>query len=200
MNSLDDSGAIFRYHRDMADMHGADSSLALGWKSTTDQLVRFEALAGIGDLDSKTLLDACCGYGDLYAFLSARFKLAHYYGIEQIPELLENAVKQHWHLNNLTFINRNFLTMELPVTDYVFASGSLNYKSSEPDFIFRAITRLFEHCRIGLAFNLLKSVTADGLLVAYEPEKILTHCHTFSENVKIQEGYAAGDYTIWLYR
>jgi len=92
MGTFEDSGAIFRYHRDMIRMHGPRSSFALGWRDEQDQQLRFEALAGIGDLNGKTLLDAGCGYGDLYPFLSERFKLSHYYGIDQIPELFEEAI------------------------------------------------------------------------------------------------------------
>jgi SAM-dependent methyltransferase len=200
MNSLDDSGAIFRYHRDMADWHGVNSSLALGWRSADDQLVRFEALAGIGDLDGKTVLDAGCGYGDLFAFLRSRYALSHYYGVEQIPELLEEALRRHWNSNHATFMARNFLNRELPFADYVFASGSLNYASSDPGYIYKAINTLFDHCRSGLAFNLLHTVAENGLLVAYEPELILDYCRTLSSRVEYRDGYAADDFTIWLYR
>jgi SAM-dependent methyltransferase len=185
MSSLDDSSAVFRYHRDMAALHGADSSLALGWLSSHDQLIRFQALASIADLNDKTILDAGCGYGDLYAFLSERYQLAHYYGIEQIPELLEYAAKRY--AGNVTFIARNFLSLELPIADYVFASGSLNYGSSDSGYIFKAITTLFEHCRQGLAFNLLRFVPENGLLVAYKPQLILDHCRTLTDQVILKK-------------
>lgn len=200
MDSLNDSGAIFNYHRDMAALHGAGSSLALGWLTARDQQVRFEALMGMGDLNGKTVLDAGCGYGDLFAYLSAQYQLAHYYGVEQIPELLDEAVKRYWERANVTFISRNFLNKELPVADYVFASGSLNYGSSDPGYIFNAITTLFEHCRVGFGFNLLHRVAENGLLVAYDPEIILAHCHTLSSKVIFKDGYAAEDFTVWVYR
>ena len=200
MNSLNDSGAVFRYHRDMIDMHGSESSFALGWRSSHDQQLRFEVLAEIADLNGKTVLDAGCGYADLYAFLSGRFSLAHYYGIEQISELLDQAEKRYGYLQNTTFISRNFLNGKLPLANYVLASGSLNYGSSDPGYIFKTISTLFENCTIGLGFNLLCSVPGNGLLVAYDPELILVHCRTLSDNVVVKTGYATEDFTVFIFR
>ena len=53
----------------MISDHGADSSFALGWLNKHDQQVRFETLAKIADLNGKTVMDAGCGYADLYPFL-----------------------------------------------------------------------------------------------------------------------------------
>lgn len=200
MNSLDDSSAVFSYHRNMAALHGADSSLALGWLTPRDQQIRFEALAGIANVKGKTVLDAGCGYADLFAFLSLNNKPAHYYGVEQIPELIAEAEKRYGYLNEVTFIARNFITAELPLADYVFASGSLNYGSGDAGYIFKAINKLFECSKCGLAFNLLRHVANTGLLVAYEPDLILAHCRTLSNKVILKDDYDEQDYTIWMYR
>jgi SAM-dependent methyltransferase len=200
LSSLDDSGAIFRYHRDMAKMHGKTSSLALGWRNNHDQQIRFEALSKIADLDGKTVLDAGCGYTDLLPYLSARYQLAHYCGIEQIPELLDQAIARYGHLPNTSFISGNFFDRQLPVYDYVFASGSLNYASSDPQFIFKAINKLYESCKLGLGFNLLKVALQDGLLVAYEAEEILAYCRALSADVHLSDGYADDDFTVWMYK
>jgi SAM-dependent methyltransferase len=200
VNSLDDSGAVFNYHRNMAVLHGEDSSLALGWRNSADQLIRFKALSGIGNLKGKTILDAGCGYADLLAYLFKKNSPAHYYGVEQIPELIEKARHQYGSLANTTFIESNFMTIDLPVADYVFASGSLNYRNTDPNYIFAAITNLFKHCKIGFAFNLLRQISGTGLIVAYDPEVILAHCRTLSNNVELIDGYADEDFTIYIYR
>jgi trans-aconitate methyltransferase len=108
MDSLNDSGAIFNYHRDMAALHGAGNSLALGRLTDHDQQVRFGALANICDLNGKTILDAGCGYGDLLAYLSEQYQLAHFYGVEQIPELIDEAARRYGDRADVTFISRMF--------------------------------------------------------------------------------------------
>lgn len=184
----------------MAVLHGEDSSLALGWRNSADQLIRFEALAGIGNLKGKTILDAGCGYADLLGYLFKNNPPAHYYGVEQIPELIEKARGQYGSFANTTFIESNFMTIDLPVADYVVASGSLNYRNTDSGYIFAAITNLFKHCNIGLAFNLLKLISGTGLIVAYDHEVILAHCRTLSNNVALIDGYADEDFTIYIYR
>lgn len=200
MHTLDDSGAIFRYHRDMAALHGANSSYALGWRSERDQQIRFAALTQIAPLNGKTILDAGCGYADLFTYLRDRYAIGLYCGVEQIPELLYIAIRRYGHLPSMQFISGNFLSRDLPICDYVFASGSLNYSSSEPDFIYKAISKLYSCCSEGLAFNLLSTVSAPGLLTAYAPEDILAYCRTLSNRVAFDNSYAAEDFTVLMYR
>ena len=162
----------------MIELHGRDSSYALGWKDLNSQQVRFKAPAGIADLSDHTVLDAGCGYGDLLSCLSGIYKGIKYTGIEQIPALFDKANKRHGHLTNVSFIPGNFTTMDLPVSDYVFASGSLNYRSADAEFIFKMIRKLYAACRIGFAFNLLSQIIPNGLIVAYDPEQIIHFCES----------------------
>ena len=201
VGSLDDSSRIFRYHLAMIAVHGADSSFALGWRNKHDQQVRFKTLAGIADLNGKTVMDAGCGYADLYLFLKEHNpQIRHYYGIEQITELADEAVGRYGHLSDTTFITRSFLHGDLPVCDYVLASGSLNYGSTVNGFIYQAIERLYSHCTIGLGFNLLRYMPADGTLVAYDPEDIQAFCKTLSPNVVVKIDYDEADFSIFIYR
>lgn len=201
MNSLEDSAKIFRYHRDLINFHGADSTYALGWRDEHDQLVRFEALSQIADLNGRSVLDAGCGYADLYPYLKRRFpNMEHYCGVEQIPELIDEATRRYAHLPDVSFLPHSFLRGNLPVKDFVFASGSLNYGSTDPGFVFDAISLLYNACTVGLAFNLLKYMPADGTLVAYEPSDILTYCQSLSNRVVFKDDYAPEDFTIFLYR
>jgi len=181
--------------------HGADSSFALGWRNRHDQQVRFEALAGIANLNGKSVMDAGCGYADLYSFLKERYpQMMHYLGVEQITELADKAILQYGHLSDTTFIVRNFLHAYLPVCDYVLASGSLNYGSSVDGFIYKTIEKLYSYCTIGLGFNLLRYMPVDGTLVAYDPNDILAFCKTLSPNVVLNTDYDEVDFTIFIYR
>jgi len=201
MSSLIDSGAIFKYHRDMINLYGTRSSLTLGWRDRHSQLVRFKALSQIADLNGHSVLDAGCGYADLYTYLFDIYPgLQSYCGVEQIPELLDEAARRYHHLTNVSFISGNFISMELPFNDYVFASGSLNYRSTDPDFIFKAIEKLYSSCRLGLGFNLLSRIDGYGLVVAYDTEKILTYCRSLCDNVVLVDDYDPEDFTVFMYK
>jgi len=200
MNSLTDSAAIFNYHREMITTYGRESSFALGWKDFEGQQIRFKALAGVADLTGCSIVDAGCGYGDLLVCLSALYTGFTYTGIEQIPELLAQAVTRYGTWPAATFIHGNFTTALLPAADYVFASGSLNYRSNDPDFIFKAINKLYAACNYGFAFNLLNYIVPNGLLVAYNPDQIIRHCTPICREVKLIQGYDPNDFTVYMYK
>jgi SAM-dependent methyltransferase len=200
MNSLNDAVSIFRYHRDMIKTYGSKSSYALGWRDTESQQIRFKALAGIGDLNGHSVLDAGCGYADLLPYLTHLYPaIGSYCGIEQIPELLNEAIHRYGDLPDTAFISGNFLSQNIPAMDYVLLSGSLNYSNTDPDFIFKAISHLYGSCSQGLGFNLLCRVPENGLLVAYKPEKIFAYCQTLSKKVLLKNDYAKEDFTVFLY-
>ncbi|ASU34693.1 class I SAM-dependent methyltransferase [Mucilaginibacter xinganensis] len=198
--SFFDTAAIFNYHRQMIDACGPQSSLALGWKDRESQRSRFRALATIGELNNRSVLDVGCGYGDLLPYLAARCNRLNYTGVEQIPELLHEAIKRYGDHPEASFIHGDFTTMQLTPADYVFASGSLNYRSVDPEFIFKIITKFYGACRIAFAFNLLSDIVPNGMLVAYDPDEINAYCNKLCNNVKLLKGYAADDFTVFMYR
>ena len=200
MKPLADSTGIFNYHEYMILTHGRESSYALGWRDTESQLIRFKALAGIGNFEGHSILDAGCGYGDLLPYLSTMYGQITYTGIEQIPVLFNEALTRHHNYSNTSFIFGNFMNITLPVSDYVMASGSLNYKNSDPQFIFKAIKKLYESCMLGFAFNLLKTIISEGILVAYDPFEILNYASSICREAKLVTGYADEDFTIFMYR
>jgi len=184
----------------MLKQYGRDNSLALGWRDRNSQLIRFDALASIADLNGRTILDAGCGHGDLFAFVLERYPgMVAYYGVDFIPEMITDA-RSRFTSPIASFWPISFMSPDLPVHDYVLASGSLNYASTEPAYIYKEISRLFELARFGMGFNLLCKVPYEGLLVAYDPQDIVTYCHTLSDNVVLVDDYDAEDFTVFVYR
>lgn len=196
----DDKAAIFDYHRSMISFHGNTGPAALGWRDKESQLIRFKVLVEIADLDNYSILDAGCGHADLLGFLLPKYPKLIYTGIEQIPELLNEAQRRYRGRVDTTLIPGDFTVTPLPLADYVFASGSLNYHQTNPDFIYQTIEILYNSCKKGLAFNLLHTIIPNGLLAAYEPEKILAFCKTLSDSCILTDNYSEEDFTIFMYR
>lgn len=195
-----DSSPIFKYHREMLARFGPDSNLALGWRDKRSQLVRFDALMEINDLNGHSILEAGCGTGDLFNFLMERYPdITSYTGIDFIPEMIDEA-RDRIISPKAHFWPVSFMSTILPQADYVFASGSLNYASSEPGYIYRAISHLFQLARRGLGFNLLRHITKEGMLAAYDPEDIIAFCRTLSDCVVLKDDYDKEDFTVFVYR
>lgn len=198
--SLLDTAGIFRFHKEQIKNYGTGTAEALGWENQEGQLQRFDLLSDIGDLNHRSVLDAGCGYGDLRDYLYKKYPQSRYFGVEQMPELLDVAVERYAALPETIFFQGDFASSELPVTDYILLSGSLNYINSDPLFVLKMIEKLFNNCRIAFGFNLLSYADpAQGLIVSYKPAFIREYCERLSKNVRFFDHYKPNDYTIFMY-
>ena len=195
-----DKANIFRFHNHLITEFGIGTAEALGWNDATGQEARFKVLSGIGRLDNYSVMDAGCGYGDLYKYLIAIFPKLRYYGVEQIPIILKEALDRYSHLPGTYFFEGDFTAADLPMVDYVIASGSLNYRSSDNLFVLKTIEKLFNTSRIGFAFNLLRNIQPPhGFLEAYNPVYITEFCRKLTRHVTLFENYYQEDYTVYMY-
>lgn len=191
---------IHHYHKDRILAYGEGSARALGWKTKEGQQARFEVLAQIGDMNNRSVLDAGCGYGDLCVFLNQRFSGLRYIGVDVEDSFSDHAVRHNSHTGETAFFAGDVAKAELPFTDYILASGLFNYPNTNPEYLFKTITKLFHNCRIGFGFNLLsKAGHTNGLLVSHEPKEIEAFCRTLSSHVVLKEGYYENDFTVMLY-
>jgi len=195
-----DKANIFRFHNDLISRFGVGNTAALGWNEPAGQQVRFNILSGIGKFHNHSVLDAGCGHGDLYEYLVKLYPKLRYYGVEQIPHILQQAIDRYSHLPNTYFFEGDFSAADLPLVDYVIASGSLSYRNSDKLFVLKTIEKLFKTCRIGLGFNLLRTIEpADGFLEAYNPVYITEFCRKLTGHVVLTEDYYEEDYTVFMY-
>lgn len=201
MSNAAGTDAIRLYHKALLGKYGSGTAGALGWMQEEGQQARFGMLSRIGNMNGCSVMDAGCGHADLFVYLRNQYPSIVYHGCEQMPELLNIAAHRYKGEKNITLYLGNFLRNALPVTDYVLASGSLNYRHEEDGFIYKAISTLYAQCRLGLGFNLLRGgVDADTLLVAYDAQEIIRFCSTLSNKVELQEGYWQDDFTVFMYK
>lgn len=196
-----DAETVRQYHKRLIDQYGAGTTRAQGWRSFDGQRARFDMLCQIADLSGHSVLDAGCGHADLFPFLTKRFSSLTYYGCEQLPDLLDVAIQRYRRASQVTLLAGDFLVDTMPITDFVLASGSLNYRHSDARFIYQAIEKLFASCRIGLGFNLLSGgIEAGTLLQTYDPEEVGDFCQRLARTVTLRTGYWPDDFTLFLYK
>lgn len=196
-----DTITIHQYHNERIKQFGAANPKSLGWKTTEGQLARFEILSGIGNLNNTSVMDVGCGHGDLRGYLAEKFTGIRYLGIDQVEAFLDVAIEKYGALTDTSFFHGDFSNADLPVTDYILACGALSYRNSDADFALKTITKLFNSCRLGFGFNMLSAIDNPlGILIAFDPDIILSHCNSLTSKVVFKEGYYEHDFTVMLYK
>jgi SAM-dependent methyltransferase len=191
---------ITQFHAYRTNEFGTGTVESLGWPDAESQQKRFEILSGIADLNNCSVIDAGCGHGDLFSFLQKKYPAAWYTGIDHIPALLDIALERYQDAPQVKFLLGDFTSAVLPPADYILCSGGLSYHNPDADFIQHSVEKLFNACRKGFGFNLLSTVkNTEGILVAYDAEKVLAVCRRLTNNVQLLENYLPGDFTIFMY-
>lgn len=172
----------------------------LGWADQDSQLARFGAICSWGDLSDCTVLDFGCGYGDLRPFINDRFENVNYLGVELMPEFINEAILRYGEIPNTSFIQGEFLKLDLPQVDVVLASGSLSYRNENPLHTQITLSRMWEIASKGIAFNMLDASVSESnsVVVSRDPEQILAYCRNLDPNAELVTGYLPEDFTILM--
>ena len=189
---------IAHYHRKRHKQFGDDKARTLGWQDTFSQITRFEALCRDLHLDGASILDVGCGYGDLLAFIEqAGHRPSVYVGIDQQRRFIADSRRRLFQTEN-QFMRGDFSKLILPRVDYVVASGSLNYQSTNPNHTVEMIDKMYHAANLACAFNLLDEAKLPSMrmLESHNKEGILRYCKLLSERSYLIEGYSDHDFTV----
>jgi SAM-dependent methyltransferase len=190
---------IIKYHKDLISQFPQDDNLTMGWAGDS-QNVRFKVLSEIDDLNNKSILDVGCGNAKLYDYLVQLYPTIRYVGLDLLDEFLNNAIQRLKNTKDVNFYQGNFMSEQLPLLDYYLVSGALNYKNSNPLYIFQSIQHLFNSARFGLGFNLLSIAPKNQqIAVAYNKQMIFEFCKMLTPKCKLIDDYLENDYTLFLY-
>jgi len=170
------------------------SPQGVAWDSVQTQKRRFSAIIScLGDIKQDTLVDAGCGFGDLYLYLQEKNNLPKtYVGLDLCkPMVMEAKVR-----TGCNIMQRDILKQTIPMADWYVASGSMNLLTRMETGIF--IQRCFEKSRKGFVFNLLSGKEQEGKFSYWAPYDIIKLCQSLGGKVEIKEGYMEGDFTVAL--
>jgi SAM-dependent methyltransferase len=185
--------------------HGIDSK-AVGWPDRESQLLRFEKLAYLIDIDSPTepvtVNDLGCGYGAMFKFLDERpgLELERWFGYDISRDMLE-AARRHVDDPRAELIEGADITRD---ADYTFVSGTFNVRVGATDEAWSAYVKdvlrtIARHSRRGFAFNLLTCYVdwrkAD--LFYADPAEFFTFCREdLARHVALLHDYPLFEWTI----
>ncbi|MDQ6993609.1 MAG: class I SAM-dependent methyltransferase [Mariprofundus sp.] len=202
MNLLQRQNMIER-HRDSVDYYGYAPE-SLFWESRALQTLLFKVLAEIGVSAGDSLLDVGCGFGDLASWFRDAGIEVNYTGIDLSSDILAVG---HSMNPELKLLPGELFDFDWPARsfDWVLLSGTLNWELGDRGaYTRRAIRRMFDLCRYGVAFNMNNRNVCDlatlGEMKADDPKEILGFCLAITPNCRCRSDYRADDFTIYMRR
>jgi SAM-dependent methyltransferase len=190
-------------------LHG-DRPEAVRW-TPPGQIIHYKCMLDIApSIQGSTILDFGCGKGDFYGFLRQNNIQVSYTGVDLNPGLIDLAKQKY---PGIPFSVFDITTDSLPDTfpdifnapfDYIFLCGVFNLKVQGLDELIQmALKRLFDHCRIGLAFNGLSAHNhhkSHELHYVY-PEEILRFViGELTPFVSLRQDRLYHDFTLFAYQ
>ncbi len=196
-----------KLYEENLEEHGLTNK-SVGWKDVDSQIIRFEQLCKVLDLNSDkasiTVNDWGCGYGAMFKYLDELegIRLGHYYGYDISEKMLE-AARGFIDDPRAEMLHSGAVTNE---ADYTFVSGTFNVKfetdyADWKDFIFNKIKEIDKYSRRGFAFNLLSKYVdwEESHLFYGDPLEIFDFCKRhISRHVTLLHDYPLYEWTIYV--
>ncbi len=198
---------VVSYFENCLAQHG-DSPLGVDYNGRESQFKRFEILAGIADLNGKSVHDVGCGLGHFLDYLKEQTVTPIYSGSDISPAMIARATKRH---PGIVFEVRDLLEGPDPPEprfDYVTCCGVFHLKSENDNaaweaFAFRLIERMYRLARHGIAFNMMTDQVdfkVDRLFYA-DPLKVFDFCRkNLSRRVVLRHDYPLYEFSLYVYR
>ena len=180
------------FYKNALKKHGPTAK-GLNWHDDYSQMKRFEIIMSLigEDLErGDTLVDAGCGYGDLYGFVQPL-------GVKYIGyEIVEESVAIAKERTGQKIVQKDILHDPLETAAFYVASGSMNILSRFETYLF--IERCFSHATKGFVFNLPYGKDTSRSFNYFLPQEIKHFAKKFDCEYTLRTGYLPHDFTVYL--
>lgn len=191
--------AVNRYNQRLEQF--GISEQALGWGEKGRAKLRYNILLSQWDFDNSSVLDAGCGFGDLFGYMVQKgcrnFK---YLGLD-INSAFIHIAKEKYR-GSATFHVKNLLEQEGETSvDFILSSGVFNHKLEDNmGFISASFKKFNSLSTRGFAANFLSDKVTfrnDDMFYASPPE-ILTLAYQYSNNIVLRNDYMPFEFTVFV--
>jgi ubiquinone/menaquinone biosynthesis C-methylase UbiE len=177
------------------------SANSVGWSSFEQQEIRFRKLIVGLNLTSSKVIDVGSGFGDFYSYLLRnQIAVQSYLGIDISNEMIKFSKNRYSKFENVSFLEISATDKKIPSSDFVFASGSLNYNLETDmwEYLTQFVQFYKNRVQKGLIFNLLSTKVdfVEDHHAHYDPEKVKQLVSRYFPKVNIFEGYGLYEFTV----
>lgn len=181
-----------KFYATAIEKHGK-SPKGVHWNSAHSQEKRFEVIFSCIDDKNFSLVDAGCGFGDLYAYLQKNeIPFTSYTGLDVSPSMVKIAREN----TGCEIIECDITRDVLPKADYYICSGSMNILTRFATFLF--IRNCYESCTKGFVFNLLMGKDDSLVYNHFYPDELQELFAELGAKVLIKKDYLKHDFTVFL--
>lgn len=172
--------------------HG-ESSKGVHWNSVHSQEIRFKVLLSLIEADGASVVDAGCGFGDLYFYLQKKDIMVNsYIGLDLSPSMVSIAKEK----TGQEIIQCDICRDILPEADYYICSGAMNILSRFDTYLF--IRNCYESSKKGFVFNLLMGEDDSLVYNHFYPKELQSLFDELGATVSVKQGYLKHDFTVLL--
>lgn len=181
------------YHASIAE-YGLNAR-GVHWHSQQAQAIRFEQLLALLPTDFKNVVDAGCGFGDLYTFMMNNYsKSIEYIGLDALDVMVKEAqLRTHQMIYQC-----NILKDSLPAGDFYLCSGALNILTRYEAH--RFIRRCYDASNRGVIFNFLEGEDTSSTYNYLQKSQIEALGHHLGARLKFRTEYYKEDCTVAFYK
>jgi len=186
-----------KFYTSAIELYGT-SAKGVNWHSKRTQELRFDIILELLPKNIKdfTVVDAGCGFGDLYLYMLKKKKEPkEYIGIDTLIDMYSIASEQ----TGKEIIIADITKDRLPSADYYVCSGAMNVLNEFETHLF--IQNCFSTCREGFVFNILYGESESetyNYLSKDEINDIAKSLHV--EHVEFRKDYLSNDITVGFFK
>lgn len=190
---------ISNYYNDLVEDHGHHFR-ACDYGRSESQILKFEVLSQVANLDDKTILDVGCGFCDYSDYLKKIYSNVDYHGIDISGKMVQKAKQLHPDLN---ISLSNIIDVQNHAYDVVSANG-IFYLLEEDAWgtMKQLVATMFDVAKEAIAFNTLsiKAVDKEAGEFYADPAAVIDFCQTLTPYILLRHDYLQHDFTVYMYK
>lgn len=195
-----DAARIASYYDALVNRYGY-SPRAVDASSARSLEVRYATLAAVAPLAGKRVLEVGCGFGDLGAYIAARFDDVRYTGIDLSARMIEVGQRKH---SELELLQADVLELEnIEQFDVVLAQGIFYLLGDEAEEKMHAlITKMFRITREAVACSAISAwgLHQDPNEFRVEPARLISFARSLTTSLVFRTDYHPSDLSLYLYK
>ena len=170
----------------------------VNWTSSSTQKIRFKIILELlpKNLTTFSLIDAGCGFGDLYTYMQKKTLLPKsYIGIDAIEDMYTIASEN----TGCEIIIADITQDDIPSADFIVCSGAMNVLDDFETHLF--IRNCYESSEIGFIFNILHGEIESQTYNYLTTQEIQDRAKGLGvKNLVFKTGYLEDDITVGFFK